>query len=141
LRGVLAPLAVGTSLLLNLIGVANLAGGVGGDPWMWFLLGVLVLLIAAFFAYAKLYREANPPFPRHRLTIDAPWKGDLPLDPDGTVRVVFVPITFTNREADRRVVLRFELLWHRVFGHQALGPYRGAPFQPKDDREGADLTG
>jgi hypothetical protein len=38
LRGVLAPLAVGTSLLLNLIGVANVAGGVGGDPWMWFLL-------------------------------------------------------------------------------------------------------
>jgi hypothetical protein len=56
-KGVLSPIAVATSVLLNLIGVANLTGGAGGDPWMWFFFGALVLLVAAFFAYAKLHQE------------------------------------------------------------------------------------
>jgi hypothetical protein len=75
-------------------------------------------------AAAEYHGELNPEFPRHKLTVDRMWHADLPGITDEQTRVLFVPISFTNREPSRRVSLQFDLLWTRVSGDQALGPYK-----------------
>jgi hypothetical protein len=91
------------------------------------LLALLVFSEGAFRAWHRLDQDVNRDFPRHALKIDPPWSGEIPVTSVATghtPRLLFVPLTFTNREPTRRVSLQFELLWTRVFGgEQILGPY------------------
>jgi hypothetical protein len=79
--------------------------------WVAILFGVLALLFARS-AY-RLQSILNPAFPLHALTVGELWYTDLedrPL-PGDTTRVVAVPVSYVNREPERRAVLEFELLW------------------------------
>ena len=60
----------------------------------------------------RLQRLVHPEFPPHDLQIERPWSGLLPLEPgQEDVRVMFVPIRYTNRQRDRAVSLQFDLVW------------------------------
>ena len=57
------------------------------------------------------------------LTVDSMWNAGIP---DNTIadyepRVIFVPISFTNREPSRRVSVEFDLLWSRSVKGQVVG--------------------
>jgi hypothetical protein len=81
----------------------------------------------------KAFRDAHPEFPLHRLTIDGPGYADLevPLRRDRPVRVLFLWVTYTNRDATRRVNLEVDLLWSVVSGEQVVRPHRFSPYSGK----------
>jgi hypothetical protein len=52
-----------------------------------------------------------------------------------TDRVIFLPITFTNREAEQRMSLDFELFGMRAVGTQVLGPVSIWPYNRVSTRD------
>lgn len=92
-----------------------IAGALAGLPVPWVVaavgagLAMLILRSAVHF-----YREAHPQFPRHDLRVKPLWHADLPnLVRGEETRVVFLPVEIVNREPNRRIILRFDVLWHR----------------------------
>jgi hypothetical protein len=96
----------------------------------------LVVVLVALFAVSLLRapfkqrdearRQITPGFPRHALTIEPAWYGDLDIgisgDGPGEDRVIFVPINYTNREPAQRASLEFGLFWQRSFGDGSRSP-------------------
>jgi hypothetical protein len=99
--------------------------------WVAILFGVLAFLFAGS-AY-RLHSTLNPGFPLHALTVGNLWYADLENrpEPGDTTRVVALPVSYVNREPERRAVLEFELWWSRSVKGQVLGPYKLSPFKGK----------
>lgn len=66
------------------------------------LLVLLVFAEGAFRVWHAIDRDLNRDFPHHALKVDPAWSAEIPVEPQYTPRVLFLPITFTNREPARR---------------------------------------
>lgn len=100
-------------------------------------LALLVFLEGAFRAWRELDQRVNTEFPRHMLVIDRPWSAEIAVADDYAPRVLFLPITFTNREPSRRLSLQFELFWTRSAQGQVVGPYKVGRYTPRAGRSPA----
>ncbi len=101
-----------------------------GAPWGYVVFVCFVLV--GYATFLRVVQLVGSEFPRHDLEVGSPWYGDF-HDPfvGEDVRIVFVPVRYTNREPGRRVSLRFDLLWRRDAGGQLNGPYRVSHSQRK----------
>jgi hypothetical protein len=111
-----------------------LAGLLTAAPMAWLIAGGLAILFALLLrAAAHFYSQVNPGFPRHMLNVDRLWYADFENLPHETkeVRLLFLPITFTNREPSRRLSLQLDLLWQRGEGELSMGPYRLSHYRGK----------
>jgi hypothetical protein len=84
-------------------------------------------------ARAEVVRLSKSEFPAHRLSLKPPRYLDAPK---WDVRLLFLPISYTNR-GNRGVSLEIDLLWRRVVEGGTLGPYRVSRSRHARDLEDA----